>query len=106
MSERHSDRRRENKEMKVQKNYQKESFSVRKYCDVNFLFILKYNVKNNVGRTRAENSFVHVLTPESSDLPKLGKTTFNNIPTLMFQMITNSFLSLIFMKPDQVGNII
>ena len=50
MSERHSDRRRENKEMKVQKNYQKESFSVRKYCDVNFLFILKYNVKNNIAR--------------------------------------------------------
>ena len=100
MSERHSDRRRENKEMKVQKNYQKESFSVRKNCDVNFLFILKYNVKNNMARTRAENSFVHVLTPESSDLTKIVKTTFNNILTLMFQMKTNLFLSFNFMKPD------
>ena len=56
--------------------------------------------------TRAENSFVHVLTPESSDLTKIVKTTFNNILTLMFQMKTNLFLSFNFMKPDKVGNII
>ena len=31
------------------------------------------------GQDKREYSFVHVLTPESSDLTKIVKTTFNNI---------------------------